>query len=85
MNEVVLINKEELIHTLEQKIINETDVRPVDLIKEVNNHHCVSFDAEDIARAVAAYLVSNTAIPHITVKEFIPVIESVGLQPVDLS
>lgn len=85
MNAVVLINKQALIHTLEEKIINETDVRPVDMIAEVNNHASVLFDAEDIARAVADYLVSNTEITHITTKELIPVIESVGLQPVDLS
>lgn len=84
MSSVVLINKEELVHTLEQSIINQTDVRPVDMIKAVNAHECVEFDAEDIARAVAAYLVANTAIPDITVKELVPVIERVGLQPVDL-
>jgi NAD(P)-dependent dehydrogenase (short-subunit alcohol dehydrogenase family) len=82
-DEPVLIDKTSLMNNIESFIINNTDSRPVDVIKIVDNHPVASVDLTQVAMNVVNYLIEEKEVECISVKEILQAMLSPDIQDDD--
>lgn len=82
-DEPVLIDKTSLMNNIESFIINNTDSRPVDVIKIVDNHPVASVDLTQVAMNIVNYLIEEKEVECVSVKEILQAMLSPDIQDDD--
>lgn len=70
-NEAVLIDKTSLMNNIESFVINNTDSRPIDVIKIVDKHPVASVNLIQIAMNVVNYLIEEKGVECVSAKEIL--------------